>query len=95
MDFIFSNTPVVNSDHSTIEAKTSVTPPPVSGYAGVVGGNNHNPTMSHAQNDITAKTVTPSKRAQPLVTMSQNSTSDYSETGEIIIHCLFFFFRLR
>ena len=83
---LFSSTPIVNSDHSTNEVKPPVTPPPISGYAGVVGGNNHNPTTPTTPtpltpNDVTAKsTTTPNKRPPPVV-IPHNSNSEHTETG--------------
>ncbi|CAB3990434.1 CCR4-NOT transcription complex subunit 3 [Paramuricea clavata] len=77
-----NSTPIVNSsDHTTNEVIPPVTPPPISGYAGVVGGNNHNPTTptSLTPNDVTAKITTPNKRPPPVV-IPHNSNSEHTET---------------
>ena len=83
--FLSSRTPIVNSDHSTNEVNPPVTPPPISGYARVVGGNNCNPTtpISLTPNDVTAKNTTPNKRSPPVV-IPHNSNSEHTETGGFI-----------
>ena len=84
LSFSFSSTPIVNSDHSTDEVKLPVTPPPISGYAGVVGGNNnHNPTTptSLTQNDVTPKNTTPNSKRPPSIVVPHNSNSEQTETG--------------
>lgn len=81
---IVNSSPIINSDHSlpSSESKSSVAmPPPVSGYAGVVGGNNHSQAspVSVAQSEVTGKSVTPSKR-QPSVSIPHNNT-EQSDSG--------------
>ncbi|XP_028395465.1 CCR4-NOT transcription complex subunit 3-like [Dendronephthya gigantea] len=77
------NTTIVNSDHPTSEVKPPVTPPPISGYAGVVGGNNHNPAAPAplTPNDVIAKNTTPSnKRAAPPVVVGHNSNPEHTDS---------------
>lgn len=81
--FLCSSTPIVNSDHSTNDTKPPATPPPISGYAGVVGGNNQTQTVptSLTFNDVPVKSTTPSKRPPPVV-IPHNSNSEHTETGK-------------